>query len=49
MSQTVVQEQSRAFVGMKADSGFDDIISKIAEVDLFDGHCAIHGTDPDKN
>lgn len=47
MSQTSVAEQALGFPGMKADSGNDDVISRIAEGALVDGTLAVVGTSVD--
>lgn len=48
MSQTVVAEQAARVKGGKADSGFDDVISRLAEGEIQIGHLAILGTDLDR-
>ena len=47
MSQTAVNDQVLGRAGDKADSMFDDCISRAAEGDLFIGRLAVLGTDPD--
>ncbi len=48
MSQTAVAEQAVAQAGMKADAGFDHVISRLAEGALYYGRCAVLGTDPER-
>lgn len=48
MSQTSVAEQAAALPGMKADMGFDDVLSRIGEVAVPFGKLVVLGTDKDK-
>jgi len=48
MSQTAVANQGQLNEGMKADSGFDDILSALAEGAIPFGRYVKLGTDPDR-
>jgi len=48
MSQLSYADQVNAFEGMKADSGFDDVLSFLAEGNQIIGKLMVRGTDPDR-
>ena len=48
MSQTSVAEQAAKRAGDKADSGFDDVISRVAEGAVRFGRLCVLGTDEDR-